>query len=306
MAAFTRILPLLLALATTPAAAEPPVPLLWKASNGDTSVYLLGSFHLLKPGDYPLSPDVDAALEDAEAVLFEVPPAEMASPEVAVKMLQAAVRTDGTTLDQEIGPELAARLRAWSDALPEGSPYSAQMLQSFEPWFAGLVISIQQMTQFGLEESLGLDRHFMARAEEAGKPVAGLETVAAQIALFDGMDRVEQVQMLADALEDIESGMDEIMALHGAWRAGDAAFLHERMAAEMRAEFPELYQAINVDRNQAWLPQLVERLETGEGDDTLVVVGALHLLGEDGVVEGLRERGYAVERICSACATDAD
>ena len=89
--------------------------------------------------------------------------------------------------------------------------------------------------------------------------------------------------------------------LDAAWRAGDVERLRDDMAAEMKREYPALYRRINSQRNEAWLPKLEARL-AGRSDDTLVVVGALHLLGEDGVVEKLRARGYAVERICSACA----
>jgi len=58
---------------------------------------------------------------------------------------------------------------------------------------------------------------------------------------------------------------------------------------------------MDIDRNDAWLPKIEQRLKTPGHDDTLVVVGALHLLGNDGVVEKLRAKGYRVERICSAC-----
>ena len=288
-------------LAAVPGAAPPPVPLLWKVSDGDNALYLLGSFHLLRPSDYPLSADVDAALADAESLLFEISPEEMASPELATGMMQAGLRDDGGTLDAQIGPELAARLRDWAAAQPPGTPVTADMLQRFEPWFAGLTVSLMQMTAMGLDPALGLDQHFMARAAEAGKPVGGLETAARQIALFDGMAPAEQVQMLADALEDASTGKDRLEALHADWRAGRVDALWNGMAADMRREYPQLYQRINVDRNTAWLPQLAERLDAAGTDDTLVVVGALHLLGEDGVVERLRERGYVVERICSAC-----
>ncbi|HET8819758.1 MAG TPA: TraB/GumN family protein [Xanthomonadaceae bacterium] len=293
----------LAAAVAVPAAAAPPVPLLWKVSDGDNGnvVYLLGSFHMLKPTDYPLSQDVDAAVADAEAMLFEITPDELASPAVATGMMRAGLRTDGSTLDEEIGPALAARLAAWAAAQPEGSPMTAAVLQRFEPWFAGLTVSILQMTAMGLDPALGLDRHFMAVAEAQGKPVAGLETAAQQIALFDGMDPDEQVQMLADALDQAAAGPDALEDLHADWRAGDVDALWDGMAADMRMAFPALYRRINVERNQAWLPKLAARLEAPGDDDTLVVVGALHLLGEDGVVEGLRERGYTVERICSAC-----
>src|SRR5690349_4989078 len=81
-----------------PALAEAPRPLLWKVSDGDNSIYLLGSFHLLKPGDYPLAASTDAAFEDAEQVVFELSPAEMADPAGPARMQQAAIRTDGSTL----------------------------------------------------------------------------------------------------------------------------------------------------------------------------------------------------------------
>ena len=83
---------------------------------------------------------------------------------------------------------------------------------------------------------------------------------------------------------------------------GDADALLNDMGAEMRTEYPALYQRINVARNDAWVPKLQRMLDDAHGRDTLVVVGSLHLLGEDGVVEKLRAKGYAVERICSACA----
>jgi hypothetical protein len=73
------------------------------------------------------------------------------------------------------------------------------------------------------------------------------------------------------------------------------------MAADMKRKYPKLYQHIDVDRNDAWVPKIAQRLTAPGRDDTLVVVGALHLLGSDGVVEKLRVKGYKVERICSAC-----
>src|SRR3546814_18536972 len=94
------LLAALIAWSGTASAAEPPVPLLWKASNGERSVYLLGSFHMLKASDYPLSGDVDAAFDDAESLLFEMPPTEMGSIALAMKMGQAALRPDGTTPDR--------------------------------------------------------------------------------------------------------------------------------------------------------------------------------------------------------------
>ena len=285
-------------------AAGVPVPLLWKVSDADNSLYLLGSFHLLKPSDYPLSKDVDAAFADAESVVFEMSPEEMASPTLAMQMGQAALRTDGGQLDDDLPPAMAARMHAWldaHDAQVQASGLPVQMLQNFEPWFVGLTISIIEMTSDGLDPKLGLDQHFAAAAKAAGKATAGLETGAQQIAFLDGMDKAEQLQFLDETLDESGKGRRELEDLHRAWREGDAGTLWKGMAADMKRQYPQLYRHINVERNDAWVPKLAQRLQAPGTDDTLVVVGALHLLGSDGVVEKLRARGYRVERICSAC-----
>jgi uncharacterized protein YbaP (TraB family) len=287
-----------------PALSQPPVPLLWKVSDADNSVYLLGSFHLLKPADYPLSKDVDAAFADAESLVFEMTPEEMASPALGMQMGQAALRTDGSTLDRELPPATAAMLGEWlagNGAELQKTGVTAQVMQRFEPWFAGLMISIVEMTRQGLDPKLGLDSHFAERATQAKKPTAGLETGAEQIAFLDGMGKEEQVQFLTEALTEAKEGSAETARLHKAWRAGDARLLWEDMGVEMKKEYPRLYQRINVARNDAWVPKIEQRLTRPGTDDTLVVVGALHLLGPDGVVEKLRAKGYRVERVCSAC-----
>ena len=286
-------------------ASGPPVPLLWKVSDADNSVYLLGSFHLLKPTDYPLSSDVDAAFKDAESLVFEMTPEEMSSPALAMQLGQAALRTDGTTLNSELPPETVALLDKWlADNAAElqkmGLP--PQVLQMFEPWFVGLTISITEMTKQGLDPKLGLDAHLAAQAGKAGKPTAGLETGAQQIAFLDGMGKQEQLQFLAEALSQSKDAKNETAKLHDAWREGNAELLWNDMAVKMKQEYPGLYQRINVARNDAWVPKIEKRLADPGTDDTLVVVGALHLLGPDGVVEKLRTKGYTVERVCSACA----
>lgn len=291
--------------AKSPAAASPPVPLLWKVSDADNSVYLLGSFHLLKPDDYPLSKDVDAAFADAESLVFEMTPEEMSSPALGMQMGQAALRTDGTQLDSELPATTIALLGAWLSANgPELQKMglTPQVVQLFEPWFVGLTITITEMTKQGLDPELGLDSHLAALATEAGKPTAGLETGAQQIAFLDGMSKEEQLQFLAEALSESKDAKEETAKLHAAWRAGKADVLWQDMAVQMKKEYPNLYQRINVARNDAWLPKIEKRLTDSGKDDALVVVGALHLLGPDGVVEKLRATGYRVERICSACA----
>mgnify|MGYP006195094091 CR=1 FL=1 len=122
--------------------------------------------------------------------------------------------------------------------------------------------------------------------------------IAQQIALFDGLEPGLQQQSLEDVLRDAEQMEENINRLHDLWRRGDAEGIEAETNQRMRDEYPGLYDRINRDRNLAWLPVLQERLDRGgNDDDVLVVVGALHLLGDDGLVHLLREAGYTVERL---------
>jgi uncharacterized protein YbaP (TraB family) len=282
--------------------APPPVPLLWKVSDADNDLYLLGSFHLLRPDDYPLSADVDRAFADAEALVLELSPEEMASPELGIAMRRAGQREDGRALREDLDPALAAKLDAWVEAnagILRAIGMTPDSLQQSEPWYVGLHITLIEMQKLGLDPQLGLDMHMTERARDAGIPASGLELGSEQIAIFDGMSREEQRQFLAESLGEAQKARAEIEALHDAWRRGDDIAMWQDMAVEMRREYPELYRRVNVDRNDAWVPKLQRRLDGETQRDTLAVVGALHLIGEDGVVEKLRAKGYRVERICS-------
>lgn len=289
----TWLLAALLAMASALAHAAPPTPLLWKVSQGDRSVYLLGSFHLLKASDYPLAPSVYGALEDAELVMFEIAPAELNSPDLARQMTAAARREDGLTLQQSVPEATWAQLQSFA----RRRQLSPESLQSFEAWYASLVVALTELSAAGLDPGLGLDRHMAERAQAASKPVQGLETGAQQIAVFDGMAPDHQLQALQDTLDEVDSMDREVDALHALWRSGNADGLFERTGEEMKREYPGLYDRVNVQRNQAWLPRVEAALASGTADDTLVVVGALHLLGEDGLVAQLAARGYDVERL---------
>ena len=227
-------------------------PLLWKVSDADNAVYLLGSFHLLKADDYPLPVEVDRAFDDSASLLFEIDPAAMSAPDSMAVMQKYMAYEDGKSLSTVLpGPTLEKL-----STLVSAGGGSVQALEHSEPWEVSLGLVLGVTRAMGFSPELGLDRKLMARASEAGKPVAGLETV------------------------------------------------EDQMRAEMARKTPESYRLLDVERNRAWLPQVEKRLSESKKDNTLVVVGSLHLLGSDGLVEQLKAKGYAVERICDSCAVD--
>lgn len=285
------------AAAAAPAAKGTERPLLWKVSDADNDVYLLGSFHLLKPDDYPMPADIDRAFDDAESLLFEVDPREMTSPETVAMMQKYMAYDNGQSLSKVLPKVTLDRLAT----LVSASGSSVQALEQSEPWAVslGLVIGVSQA--MGFKPDLGLDRHLMDRAAKAGKPAGGLETVDDQMKAMDAVPYAEQAQGLDEFLQDPKKAMQQLQDMHAWWRAGDVERLDKDMRAEMAAKTPQSYKLLDVDRNNAWLPQIEKRLTGSKSDDTLVVVGALHLLGADGLVEKLKAKGYKVERVCEAC-----
>jgi uncharacterized protein YbaP (TraB family) len=279
----------------TAAAKAPPKPLLWKVSDKDNAVYLLGSFHLLKADDYPLSADVDKAFDKAGKVVFEVPPAELTDPALAQKIQQLAGYSDGRTLSQVLPAAVREKMAQLlgNDKLAELDP--------IEPWFINLGLLIGVSQQLGFSPEQGLDMHLARRAAAANKPVAGLETADQQLRILDATPMDEQVRGLQDFFANPTDLPKLLNESHAAWRDGDAQRLGGLVIDEMRKETPTSYRVINTERNDAWVPQLQKMLDGVSKGDALVVVGAMHLLGQDGVVEKLRAKGYKVERICTAC-----
>jgi uncharacterized protein YbaP (TraB family) len=267
--------------------------LLWKVSDADNSLYLIGSFHALKPGDYPVAASVDAAFADAEAVAFEVAPEELTSPDLPRLFLHAAKFANGGSLERALDRRTWLRLQTYA----EKRGMNVAALQAFEPWFVALTINMGEMGRMGYDPKQGLDQQFIARAAAAGKRTLGLEAVATQIAVLDSMGSEEQRQSLLEALDDAETYKQRMDELHAMWRRGDDAALSQLLTVEFREKYPALYRRVNIERNQAWLPKLRAMLDAGGADDTLVVVGTMHLLGPDGLVSQLRAKGYRVERL---------
>lgn len=286
----TWLLALCLVVAGARAAAA-PVPLLWKVDGErGSALYLLGSFHLLRPADYPPAEVVTTTLAHADRVVFELAPEEMLAPGLAARLERAGRRVSGR-LQDELAPEEWTRLQAAASR----AGLDVQALQGLRPWFVALTLGVGAMTRQGLDPGLGLDRWLMQQAQAAGKPALGLETADEQIALLADMDAPAQRQMLAGALEQADDE-DATAALHAAWRAGDAAALQTLAGKPMQRRQPALYRRMLAARNRRWLQRLQPWLRPGQGN-TLVVVGALHLVGDQGLVRRLQARGYRVERL---------
>jgi uncharacterized protein len=263
---------------------------LWQLQSGKGNIYILGSIHFLKRENYPLNPRIEKAFDSTKKLVLEIDLKSADSGTVQRLTLEKGLHRDGKTLQENISAEtynLAAK-RAQELGIDIGA------LSPLKPWVVALTMTALQLQRLGFDPNSGVDRYLAGRATKAGKPMAGLETAAFQIGLMDQLSASDQESMLRHSLKEmdlLDKGLHQIVR---SWAAGDVPALEDLLLNAMR-EYPAVHQKIIVDRNRRWLPEIERMIEQGES--TLVVVGAAHLVGKEGVIELLKARGYTLEQM---------
>jgi len=269
------------------AAAERNV--LWSVRGQHNTVYLFGSIHLLRPGDVGLPRAAESAYADAEQLVMEI---DMDDPAIAdptamsLQMQRSAQLPGGQSLRTVLGDDYASIASRAREA-----GLDLAVLDGFAPWLVATILLQLEMAKRGFVAEHGIEQQLAERAVTDGKPILGLETPAQQFAVLAGLSLAEQKRFLLMTLEESAHADARLEHLLVAWRTGDTASLADVLSEEFDA-FPELYRPLTEDRNRAWIGQLAELLD--DRDDYLVVVGALHLVGRNSVVEMLQQRGYTV------------
>ena len=285
----------LLALLCLPPAvgAEIPPSTLWLAEGLQNRVYLLGSVHLLRESDYPLPAVIDVAYEDAEAVIMEIDMDDIDPMATQGLVNRLGVLDDDTTLRDLMGAEKYAEAAEAAAELD----IPLEMLDRSEPWLAAMTVEEMLLFRMGFNPLLGVEMHLTARAGSDGKPIAGFETVEEQLLFLDNLSIEAQREMLLQTLRDsaqLQTLMDSIIS---AWRRGDVAYLEETLLADLQ-RYEELNEVLVVNRNRRWVGEIKELLT--HADDYLIVVGALHLVGDSGVPRLLRSEGIDVRQFNAA------
>ncbi|HPI48355.1 MAG TPA: TraB/GumN family protein [Hyphomonadaceae bacterium] len=279
----------LAAVCTAPALAQPAF---WVVRDADSTIYLLGTIHLLKPETVWRTEKLDAAIAASDALWLELPTtnAEAMQGEMMVLVsrygLSPASRLSKKLTEEEVKTlDEAARLAG----------LSAGQLDVFRPWFAALTISTAAMTRAGYDPASGVDSKIegIFRAREI-KP-KGFETAEEQIKVFAGMSPEQELEYLRETMEEYRDAPTELDKMVTQWAAADLAGMESMFVTEMKTEEPDLYAALLADRNANWVVKIEEMLQ-GSGT-TFIAVGAAHLIGPDSVLAMLDAKGIKSERI---------
>ncbi len=268
-------------------------PAFYRLEKGEQTLWLLGSVHAGTPALYPLPAPIEAAWRQSRQLVVEVdltriPPEELAAMGPLTRL------SPPQTLSRMLPAPLYQRLVSAAHELG----ISPESLEGLQPWFAALTLTQAALTRHGFDPALGIDSHFLALASHEGKPVIGLEGFAEQLGYLASVAKYQEVMLSStlDELTGFRAAFDKVLK---AWQAGDektlTTLLREEMGpAELQAW---LEQKLLAERNHRWLAKLPSLPA-----QSLVVVGALHLYGTDGLLEGAKKIGYQVKPITNPIA----
>jgi hypothetical protein len=259
---------------------------LWELHGKHNTVYLLGSIHVLRPGDYPLPQVILDAYGSANSLLMEIDLENVDTAQIQGDLLAAATLPEGTTLRGILGE----RRYAHAETLARALGVELSTLDGYAPWFVAEAISEQQLAALGFQAESGVEMYFVERARTDGKSVAGLETVGDQISLFQSMSLDAQAQYLVSSLEEAHELPQQAQQMVHAWQRGDAAWFETEIKQEFGKD-PALYRTLLTGRNRKWLPRIEALLN--ENRNYLIIVGTGHLVGSDSVVDLLKKDGFA-------------
>jgi uncharacterized protein YbaP (TraB family) len=265
-------------------------PAMWQVSDGDSRIYLFGALHALSPAARWRTPLYDRALAEAGAVWFE---ADMGAGDAAA--VQGLLQRYGFDAETPLSRKLApADLGALSRHV------DVRRIDHLRPWAAALMLSMQPALSRGASVEAGADMTIIRVARAETKTIRTFETLEDQARMYAGLPKDAELRYLTDTIKERSQPprlavTSAARSLEATWLAGDLARLGPRLVGQMKAGNPALYDALLKRRNLAWVDKLAGALE-GSGVE-LVNVGALHMVGDDGLPALLAARGFRVERL---------
>lgn len=259
---------------------------LWSLQGKTNTVYLLGSVHFLNESER-LPQALDDAYRDAEVLYMEIDMDDLDPVETQQLTMELGLAPPGQSLERQLGAQNYSKLVARARELG----IDPALLNRFQPWFAAMTLVQMQLTKMGLASTAGVEQRLTARAVADRKPIHGLETLREQLGMLAHLPPQQQREFLLYSIDDADRMAEELDELLSAWRRGDSEAL-AKLLAEGFDEYPDLYRPLTTDRNRRWVSQVEALLDDRE--DYLVVVGTLHLVGKDSLIELLQRKGHRI------------
>lgn len=268
--------------------AEEGKALIWTAEGRENKVYFLGSVHLLREEDHPLPQAMEEVYNASQKIVFETDIGAMEDPAFVSQIVEKMFYPPGETLSQNVSETTLKKL----EKVLYPHQVSVAEFEMFKPWVISLALAELEFERLGYDPDLGVDKYFYEKAKSDGKEINYLEAPEYQINLMAGLDENLQELLLQQTLAELDIAELIISDMLEAWKAGDVNKVEELVMLGFE-ESPEISDLFLVQRNKEWVPLVEEFLK--EEKNVLVIVGTAHLVGENNLIDLLKERGHIIK-----------
>lgn len=262
----------------------------WSVTNGKNTVFLAGTIHVLKPEHYPLPKEFEQAYKEVKWLVFETNINEVEAPEFIQQFSRAMLLPEGDSLAKHISAKSYQALKAYAKT----KQLPIENLDQLRPQMISLIISLSEIEALGYDAE-GVDSFFNKKAELDNKIVSHLESVEQQLAFIVNMAKDDEDGLISQTLKDLPKVKDMMEGIQQAWQTGDRQKLFDFGLKDMLIDSPSMYRDIVKKRNDNWMPAIENLIKHPE--KKLIMVGSLHLIGEDGLLQRLEKKGYKVEQL---------
>ncbi len=271
---------------------------LWEVEGGKNKAYLLGSIHIMPEDTYPLDDKIENAFKEADVLVVEVDITKIDQGKIQAFIAETASYEEGKSLQTEIPAEMYKSLSEKFEEL--GVPMT--QIDIYKPWFVSMTLGLLGLQKLNITAGQGIDLHFLNQANEKDMEILDLETAGAQLEILASNPEQVQIDYLQYSIEDYEQTAVVFMEMLDAWKTGDTEKMNKVSKAkmlELGEELPgiiDFYNKLFTERDEKMLQKIIEHLENEDDHVYFIIVGALHLVGDDGLLKLLNDKGYETKQ----------
>lgn len=261
----------------------------WEVSNGNQRLFIGGTIHILGKNDYPLPNAYEQAYQQSDHLVFETDIGQVNTSEFTTRLQQLLTYSDGNSLKNTLQPGTYRQLEQYCEQA--GIPI--MLLHPLKPPLVSMMLTVLELKKIGIDH-MGVDHYFNMKAKQDGKAITRLESIEQQLQFLSNMAIGHEDELILSTIEENRQLSSLMQSMMRAWREGNQAMLEDTFIKPMKKDFPSVYNQLLVQRNNNWHPEIERLLGTPEIE--FVLVGTLHLVGDDGLIRLLQNRGYQVKQ----------
>ncbi len=269
---------------------------LWKVTGGTSTAYLLGSIHIVPDDIYPLSSKIEKAFQSSNHLVVEADMNNIDQSRIQMLTMSKGFILDGLSLESVLKPELYEKLKVTLDSI---KLINIEQVKMMRPWLVALTIPQLMIMKMGYKMDNGIDMHFLKSAAEKKKNILELESAEFQIDLLSGFSDELQIKFLESALDETENFKEKYDEMVKAWKEDDVKSMSSIINKEMKdnPDLKPVYDKLIRDRNVTMTAKIDGWLRQDKKQTYFIVVGAGHIVDNEGIAKILEKKGYKVEKL---------